>query len=107
MAPDPSRLDGAEIRFYQGYRYTVVTIVNGAQPHTEEAELWWQCLNETDAKWRYFRRHVRSEIRFYQGYRYTVVTIVNGAQPHTEEAELWWQCLNETDAKWRYFRRHV
>jgi hypothetical protein len=58
MAPDPSRLDGAEIRFYQGYRYTVVTIVNGAQPHTEEAELWWQCLNETDAKWRYFRRHV-------------------------------------------------
>jgi hypothetical protein len=43
---------------YQNYRYTIITIVNGAQPHTEEAELWWQRLSDPDAKWRYFRRHV-------------------------------------------------
>jgi hypothetical protein len=58
MTPDQSRPDGAALRCYQGYRYTVVTIGNGAQPHTEEAELWWQRLSDTDGKWRYFRRHV-------------------------------------------------
>jgi hypothetical protein len=36
----------------------VVTIVNGAEPHTEEAELWWHRLSETDGKWHYFRCHV-------------------------------------------------
>lgn len=49
---------GAEMHEYRGYRFTVVTIANGAQPHTEEAELWWQRLTEKDGKWRYFRRHI-------------------------------------------------
>ena len=49
----------AAIRTYQGYRYTIVTIANGAKSHTAEAELWWQKASEgTTAKWHYFRRHV-------------------------------------------------
>jgi hypothetical protein len=38
MKPD-NRTDGAAIRLYSGHRYTIVTIVNGAQPHTVEAGL--------------------------------------------------------------------
>jgi hypothetical protein len=58
MTPDPPAPGGAALRVYEGYRYTIVTIINGAQPHTEEAELWWQRLSDSDGKWHYFRRHV-------------------------------------------------
>ena len=58
MTPDPSDHDGVAIRCYQGYRYTVVTIINGAQPQTQKAKLWWQRMNAADAKWQYFRRYV-------------------------------------------------
>jgi hypothetical protein len=43
----------AAIRLYRGYRYTIATIANGVQPHTVEAELWY----ELAGKWRYFRRY--------------------------------------------------
>jgi hypothetical protein len=57
MTPDQSRPDGAALRYYQGYRYTVVTIANGAQPHTVEAELRWDRPSEKEGgRWRYFRR---------------------------------------------------
>jgi hypothetical protein len=49
----------AATRAHQGYHYTVVTIANGARPHTAEAELWYQ--QETGkpvGRWTYFRRHV-------------------------------------------------
>jgi hypothetical protein len=47
------------IRLYCGYRYTIVTIINGAQPRTEKAELWWQRETEQSVgRWTYFRRHV-------------------------------------------------
>jgi hypothetical protein len=42
---------GAAVRFYRAYRYTIVTIVNGAQPHTVEAELWWDRPSEKEG-WR-------------------------------------------------------
>lgn len=42
----------AAIRTYQSYRYTVVTIANGAVPETIEAELWYL----DGEKWPYFRR---------------------------------------------------
>lgn len=58
MTAEASSIGGAAIRFYRGYRYTVVTIINGVQPRTEEAELWWQRMNDADGKWQYFRRHV-------------------------------------------------
>jgi hypothetical protein len=49
----------AAIRVYQGYRYTVAIIANGAEPHTAEAELWWQRASEpTTTNWTYFRRQV-------------------------------------------------
>ena len=41
MKPD-NRTDRAVIRLHRGYRYTLVTIINGAKSHGEEAELWWQ-----------------------------------------------------------------
>ena len=47
---------GAAFRSYGAYRYTIVTIANGAQPHTAEAELWWHRPSEEGGKWRYFRR---------------------------------------------------
>jgi hypothetical protein len=59
MTPDPSHPGGAALSLYQGYRYTIVTIIIGAQPHTEEAELWRQ--RETDTplpRWTYFRPYV-------------------------------------------------
>jgi hypothetical protein len=60
MDPDPDRTQAstATFRFHLGYRYTVVTIANGAQPGTAEAELWWDRPGEQDPRWRYFRRHV-------------------------------------------------
>src|SRR4029453_12400914 len=54
MTPEPPRTGGAALRVYQNYRYTVVTIINGAQPHTQ----WWQRVNDPDRKWHHFRRHV-------------------------------------------------
>jgi hypothetical protein len=57
MTPDPNP-GGAALRVYQSYRYTIVTIVNGAQPHTAEAKLWWQRVNDAQRKWQYARRHV-------------------------------------------------
>ena len=49
----------AAIRTYQDYRYTIITIINGAKPHTEEAKLWWQAETEPSfGRWTYFRRHV-------------------------------------------------
>ena len=41
MTPEPPRTGSAALRVYQNYRYTVVAIINGAQPHTQEAELWY------------------------------------------------------------------
>jgi hypothetical protein len=52
MSPDPSRSGGAALCVYQGYRYTIVTIINGAQPHTPEAELWYaSSLGATSGKY--------------------------------------------------------
>jgi len=44
---------------YQGYRYTIVTFINGAdKPPSAQAELWWQRESDTPlARWTYFRRH--------------------------------------------------
>jgi hypothetical protein len=57
-APGP----GAALREYRGYRYTIVTIANGAQPHTSEAELWYAALDgETVGRWYYFRRYVSAQ----------------------------------------------
>ena len=58
MRPD-NRADRAAIRLHPGYRYTIVTIINGAKSHGEEAELWWQRETEPSVgRWAYFRRHV-------------------------------------------------
>jgi hypothetical protein len=56
---DQYRTDGAAIRFYQGYRYTIVTIANGAKPHPIEAELWYALVDESGkvGRWTYFRRY--------------------------------------------------
>src|SRR5262245_13742273 len=44
------------LRTFQAYLYTVVTIV---QPHTVEAELWWNRPTDKDGdRWYYFRRYV-------------------------------------------------
>jgi hypothetical protein len=52
-----------DIRLYRTYRYTVVTIANGAKPHTTEAELWYAALDESEkvGRWYYFRRYVSSQ----------------------------------------------
>jgi len=59
MTPDPSPPGGAALRLYQGYRYTIVTIANGATPHPIEAEPWYAAINEdgTLGRWTYFRRY--------------------------------------------------
>jgi hypothetical protein len=58
MTPDPSRLSEATIRVYQGYRYTIITFINGAgKPPSAQAELWGQRESDTPlARWTYFRR---------------------------------------------------
>jgi hypothetical protein len=60
MTPESSRPGGAALRVYEGYRYTIVTFLNGAgKPPTAQAELWWQRETDTPlARWTYFRRHV-------------------------------------------------
>ena len=52
--PDPLQPIAA-MRLHEGYRYTIVTIVNGAEPHTVEAGLWFEAA-ESEARWKYFRR---------------------------------------------------
>ena len=60
MTPDTSPTGGAALRVYQGYRYTIVTFINGTgKPPTAQAELWWQRVAAPPlAKWTYFRRQV-------------------------------------------------
>jgi hypothetical protein len=56
--PDTDRPDGASLLTFQAYLYTVVTIANGAQPRTVEAELWWNRPADKDGgRWYYFRRY--------------------------------------------------
>ena len=54
-APQP----GAAMREYRGYRYTIVTIANGAKPAPTAAELWYAALDESGkiGRWYYFRRY--------------------------------------------------
>src|SRR4030095_8546613 len=57
----PSHLTFAAValRTFQAYLYTVVTIATDAQPHTVEAELWWNRPADKDgSRWHYFRRYV-------------------------------------------------
>jgi hypothetical protein len=57
----PSHLTFAAValRTFQAYLYTVVTIANGAQPRTVEAELWWNRPADKDGgRWYYFHRYV-------------------------------------------------
>lgn len=57
--PDTDRPDGVSLLTFQAYLYTVVTIANGAQPRTVEAELWWNRPADVDGgRWHYFRRYV-------------------------------------------------
>jgi len=62
MKPD-NRTDRAAIRLYRGYRYTIVTIANGAKPHPIEAELWCAALAEDGTVGRsyYFRRYASAQ----------------------------------------------
>jgi hypothetical protein len=59
MTPDQSRPGRAALRNYEGYRYTIVTIANGAKPHPIEAELWYAAMAEdgTVGRWYYLRRY--------------------------------------------------
>lgn len=68
MTPEPPRTDRAALRVYQGYRYTIVSIANGAQPHTEEAELWWQVA----VRWRWVLIGVMVGLSLLLGARFLV-----------------------------------
>jgi hypothetical protein len=61
--PDQSRTGAAALRIYQGYRYTIVIIANGAKPHPYEAELWYAAVAEdgTVGRWYYFRRYASAQ----------------------------------------------
>lgn len=48
MTPKAVQPSGAALRLYQGYRYIIVTFINGTgKPPTAQAELWWQGESDT------------------------------------------------------------
>jgi hypothetical protein len=80
MTPDTPISGGAALRVYNGYRYTIITFINGGgKPPTAQAELWWQRESDTPlARWTYFRRQTAAGPRLRAGWRLTFSSGLQG-----------------------------
>ncbi len=64
MAPDArTEAAAAALLMYEGYRYTIVTVANGAVPKQAEAELWYYPpgVKTSADRWKFFGRRTAAD----------------------------------------------